>query len=681
MSKLCKTIIKKAIVVIVALCLVLLAHNLSKYDEDSTVATGAASSAYQLSSGETLSQTFELTSGEIRSIGVMFGTNARDNQGILHASISDGGVILKEWEVSTSGFADNEYYYFQLDDFSNEETHTYTFNICEGYEGDNGLAIWTYEGVDSAVSSVTGPINQSLCINASTHVVGIDKTMLVISIVAIIAMAALWLFEEKLPSRTIIIKACILICYIAVNTYLCIYHEAWRDEAQHWLIAKNCSIGETLGRLSNEGHPILWFLVLKVFLIFGFKYKYFSFISLFIMAIAAGLMLFKGKMPVLVDAIILVSPLFMYYNTAIARNYCIAVLMMVICALMREKRLVHPYLYAAMVALLIQTHTLCLGLGLALIAELAYEAIFKYSRKNLKKNLLPIVIPVLSLLILVATLYQGNKPAYAKISFGSVLGNMLSPYSIKLGLQSISNSLCTVEIANAFWFVELIMIAVLVTVLWSTGLLKKCLPEVLIMLFSKITIIAIVVGVKRATHVPQASMYVLVTVFTIIALTLKLKDQKDVFAKTTLNILYVTLAGLVMVMALRTMYDLSSDKNYRYSNSKAMAQYILENTPENSIFLVNESDPYVYSVVAYVQDYRDDVFYSVDRHEVYDNHLWADWPINSQVQIDEAASSLGEGNRVYYLSGIVDNDVTYNLEHFENVRTEYMEDFYLYEVN
>ncbi len=39
------------------------------------------------------------------------------------------------------------------------------------------------------------------------------------------------------------------------------FHELWRDEAQAYLIVRDCSLSETIGRLKTEGHPILWFLL------------------------------------------------------------------------------------------------------------------------------------------------------------------------------------------------------------------------------------------------------------------------------------------------------------------------------------------------------------------------------------------------------------------------------------
>ena len=39
------------------------------------------------------------------------------------------------------------------------------------------------------------------------------------------------------------------------------FHELWRDEAQVYLILRDCSLSEIVARLKIEGHPILWFLI------------------------------------------------------------------------------------------------------------------------------------------------------------------------------------------------------------------------------------------------------------------------------------------------------------------------------------------------------------------------------------------------------------------------------------
>lgn len=47
--------------------------------------------------------------------------------------------------------------------------------------------------------------------------------------------------------------------YIITNFLFIANHEAWRDEAQAWVIAKNCNLFELFNVLSIEGHPCLWY--------------------------------------------------------------------------------------------------------------------------------------------------------------------------------------------------------------------------------------------------------------------------------------------------------------------------------------------------------------------------------------------------------------------------------------
>ena len=41
------------------------------------------------------------------------------------------------------------------------------------------------------------------------------------------------------------------------------HHELWRDEAQAWLIARDVPLSRLFAELHYEGHPALWFLLLK----------------------------------------------------------------------------------------------------------------------------------------------------------------------------------------------------------------------------------------------------------------------------------------------------------------------------------------------------------------------------------------------------------------------------------
>lgn len=62
-------------------------------------------------------------------------------------------------------------------------------------------------------------------------------------------------FKEN-PYKFYLFAAFIIWCVAGL-----FFHELWRDEAQAYLIVRDCSLSETIGRLKTEGHPILWFLL------------------------------------------------------------------------------------------------------------------------------------------------------------------------------------------------------------------------------------------------------------------------------------------------------------------------------------------------------------------------------------------------------------------------------------
>ena len=55
----------------------------------------------------------------------------------------------------------------------------------------------------------------------------------------------------------------IIYALLTLNTVL--HHELWADEAQVWLLCKNLSIPELYNHLKNEGHPILFYLLVMPF--------------------------------------------------------------------------------------------------------------------------------------------------------------------------------------------------------------------------------------------------------------------------------------------------------------------------------------------------------------------------------------------------------------------------------
>ena len=120
--------------------------------------------------------------------------------------------------------------------------------------------------------------------------------------------------KKNIKKWEIILYVSILALYAAVNIYLMSCHEAWIDEAQAWVLAKQLSWTQIPGLCASEGHPVLWFYILKITILLGLPFRYFSVISIFFMTLALGVFLFRSDFNPVSKILVVLSPLFFYYN-------------------------------------------------------------------------------------------------------------------------------------------------------------------------------------------------------------------------------------------------------------------------------------------------------------------------------------------------------------------------------
>ncbi len=158
----------------------------------------------------------------------------------------------------------------------------------------------------------------------------------------------------------------LLILYAMIHILLIQYHENWRDEGQAWMIAGLPGIKDILDALPGEGHVALWFLLLRPFRLLGYPYGYAGFLSLGIM-LFAGLVLIRLELPVFWKCVLLLSPVFFYFNAVLCRPYSVIVLELVLLCYLYPKRSQHKLWYCLLVISMAQTHSYLFGLVLALI--------------------------------------------------------------------------------------------------------------------------------------------------------------------------------------------------------------------------------------------------------------------------------------------------------------------------
>ena len=117
---------------------------------------------------------------------------------------------------------------------------------------------------------------------------------------------------------------CIALVSILFNLVMIFRHEAWRDEAQAWLIAKDASIFELFNNiLSYEGHPCLWYLILMPFAKLGFPYITMHFISFAFMSATTIIFVRYSPFSKIITCIAVISPIFVYFLPVISRSYSV----------------------------------------------------------------------------------------------------------------------------------------------------------------------------------------------------------------------------------------------------------------------------------------------------------------------------------------------------------------------
>lgn len=144
-----------------------------------------------------------------------------------------------------------------------------------------------------------------------------------------------------------------LLLYAAAILVIGARHEAWFDEAQAWLIARDATpleIARDYGRY--EGTPPLWHLLLWAPAHLGFPYRYLWLISGGLGLVGSGLVLFRAPFPMAMRCGIVASYFFAYQFSIVARSYALDLAILPLLAMLFGARLDRPLAYCGALALL-----------------------------------------------------------------------------------------------------------------------------------------------------------------------------------------------------------------------------------------------------------------------------------------------------------------------------------------
>lgn len=157
--------------------------------------------------------------------------------------------------------------------------------------------------------------------------------------------------------------------YAVIVTLLATGHEMWRDEVRAFSVATRApSWGRLIFELHHEGHPILWYAILRVAYAITGSHLVLPIVALVIGVITAWLILKHAPFPIWLRLLAVFGAFLGYELTVVARNYGIGVLLMVCASIAFAHRKTQPLILALCLALLANTSVHAALAALVLLA-------------------------------------------------------------------------------------------------------------------------------------------------------------------------------------------------------------------------------------------------------------------------------------------------------------------------
>ncbi len=416
------------------------------------------------------------------------------------------------------------------------------------------------------------------------------------------------------------ILAGIFLGYLIFNGILLARHEPWRDEANVWLMARDLSPLELFQEIRYQGHPCLWYLLIMPFAKAGLPFRTIGLVSYLVMAVSAGLLVFKAPFCKLVKGTVVFSPVFTYYYAEIARNYCLIALFLVLLALYYPRRNEKPVLYGVLLGLLVQSDTIALmAAGMISLMWLG-EAVWKWIREKRPALLIQILkgiwIPLFSLGLLVAQFYHvSDSPVFEVKEFG---------------FRELAG-----EIRNyAYWILErltgrgegfcLLFFALVVGLLVVASLQLKNFWAMLVLVAAYLFEALFSVLVYQL-HIWHFIALCFVMVWTIWVLYLQKEERQGAGKPLRVSLrglqLLLLVLSVCMFMRWNDREEASSLDNALhglYSDAGAAAEYIRENISTGEL-VISVNVPYASTVLAYLPEHT---FYFAGSGQT---ESYADW--------------------------------------------------------
>lgn len=424
----------------------------------------------------------------------------------------------------------------------------------------------------------------------------------------------------------------ILYALLTLNTVL--NHEVWADEAQVWQLCKHLSISELYNHLKNEGHPILFYLMVMPFAKLFPDIIFMKLICWVFMSASIFLLINFSPFKIYTNLAIILSAGFIYFFPVLARNYSIIPFLVFLAAILYNKQKEHPILYATNIALLSNTHIIMFFFSLCLATEFFYENfVLNLKEKNyvkIKQYILPIGIILVGFIATILILsHTTSSNSLISINTNNLIQTTQRVLSLFF-LNSINYNLDYNKITPTN-MIELIGYSTIITtyILLFINLFKES-KKLFLIAASSIGFQNCIYIFAYNTHIYTNRIFCahIILIFCLWALI----QKKEIKTETKTNLLLCLLFITTIFNGFKyTILDLQLE----YSGSKGTAEFIQKNINSENSIILTDIDSFSIATVYYLNENPD--LYSVKRNKklkyvIWDKNIKSFFPNNSWLE-------------------------------------------------
>ncbi len=369
----------------------------------------------------------------------------------------------------------------------------------------------------------------------------------------------------------------IFIIYMLIILLISYYHEAWEDEAQSWLIARDLDFLDIIKQMRFEGHSFFWHFLLVIFAK-NMPFEFSKIIMIAISGITGILILKKAPYRNIFKILILFNPVFLYYMPVLLRPYALIPLMLILISIMNERPEKYPVLYGIAIAILANTHIIMLGFAASIYFFFFKQQFLEKYKENSKKQnrrlIIGAIFASLGIVIVLSCAVLGyffsTAPTHGT-DIPEELCQRIVDFSRNLFLQIVG-----IEISK--FVILLINLIILVIILIQALKIDK---KQGIIFFIGLTFYLFVQIFLFGIFISQRT--VLIFIF---LLYFSWNTKKNCMKKNKIDVLEIIIFFICLLSIPNSVRLVSDEIKYPYSDSKNTAKYIEENIdPENSVIL------------------------------------------------------------------------------------------------